>query len=271
MQKNAKNKKNTAQPVYKPYLRGRAASALAAKRGWKVLGMTALFAFLYVLVGSVLTSDNLFLRLVLNLTMVGLACLMMFSEGSRQGENDTAFAEIAQNRLDSGKAVPDSEKDRCFHPLKGFFTALVGISLVFVIALTYALIAHKQTYQLGALPSWVTAFESQSQIGQALAYYQESSPLRAEDVLRVIVRLVLFPFVNLAGVNNYDGLYLVDRLSPLLCLIAPAFYGLGYLRGPSLRAMVHGNIRLNRRRHNRNERKARERRASAMKEKKELI
>ena len=87
-------------------------------------------------------------------------------------------------------------------------------------------------------------------------------------------RLLLFPFVNIAGANNADALLLVDRLSPLLCLLTPACYGLGYLRGPQLRALVHGNIRQNKRKHNAKERKAREQRVKQMEQKnkkKELI
>ena len=47
-----------------------------------------------------------------------------------------------------------------------------------------------------------------------------------------------------------------------------------YLRGPQLRALVHGNIRQNKRKHNAKERKAREQRAKQMEQKnkkKELI
>ena len=67
--------------------------------------------------------------------------------------------------------------------------------------------------------------------------------------------------------QNTDALLLVDRLSPLLCLLTPACYGLGYLRGPQLRALVHGNIRQNKRKHNAKERKAREQRAKQMEQK----
>ena len=82
--------------------------------------------------------------------------------------------------------------------------------------------------------------------------------------------MLLFPYINIVGTDNYDTMLLMDRLSPVLVLITPLFYALGYLRGPSLRALVHGNIRLNKRRHNRKERKAREQRARKP-ETKELI
>ena len=153
-------------------------------------------------------------------------------------------------------------------------TAACGAAPVFIIALIYAFMAQKQTYSLGVLPSWVSAYEEHADIGAALAYYHQTSAVQLADVLRVAVRLLLFPFVNIAGANNADALLLVDRLSPLLCLLTPACYGLGYLRGPQLRALVHGNIRQNKRKHNAKERKAREQRAKQMEQKnkkKELI
>ncbi|MBQ7519836.1 MAG: hypothetical protein IJU12_05925, partial [Clostridia bacterium] len=127
---------------------------------------------------------------------------------------------------------------------------------------------------LGALPSWVSAYETQDEIGQALAYYHETAALTLPEILRVAVRLFLFPYMNMLGNGNYEKLYLLDKLSPLLTLIVPVFYGIGYLRGPYLRALVHGNIRLARRKQNRSQRKAREQRAQKMRKKpeqKELI
>ena len=224
--------------------------------------------------GSALAFDNTALRVICNGVVLLMVMGLMYNDGARMGESDTAFAEIAMNRKNEGKNVPDSELDRCFHPLKGFVTAACGAAPVFIIALIYAFMAQKQTYSLGVLPSWVSAYEEHADIGAALAYYHQTSAVQLADVLRVAVRLLLFPFVNIAGANNADALLLVDRLSPLLCLLTPACYGLGYLRGPQLRALVHGNIRQNKRKHNAKERKAREQRAKQMEQKnkkKELI
>ena len=274
MQSNAKNNKKGPQPVYKPYLRGRAFSKTAVKRCWRILGYTLIFTVLYVIVGSVLAFDNTALRVICNGVILLMVMGLMYNDGARMGESDTAFAEIAMNRKNEGKNVPGSELDRCFHPLKGFVTAACGAAPVFIIALIYAFMAQKQTYSLGVLPSWVSAYEEHADIGAALAYYHQTSAVQLAEVLRVAVRLLLFPFVNIAGANNADALLLVDRLSPLLCLLTPACYGLGYLRGPQLRALVHGNIRQNKRKHNAKERKAREQRAKQMEQKnkkKELI
>lgn len=266
-----KNKNNGAKPIYKPYLKGNVISGTAAKRGLSVLGMEVLFAFMFVLIATMATGGAHWITVSVNVLLVLGAAFAMYNAGAGKGEGDVGFAEIAQARLDSGKNVPDSEKDRCYNALKGFFSAAVGALPVFAIALLFSMIAHRQLVSMGVLPSWVAAYEQHEDIGAALAWYSEVSPVTLEDILRIIMRVFVFPFVNIAGADNYDAMYLVDRLSPLLVLIMPFFYGLGYLRGPHLRAMVHGNIRQNRRRHNRKERRAREKRALEMKQKKELV
>ena len=271
MQKNNAKKKNQPTPVYKPYLKGNPVSALAAKRGLKVLGLILVFAFFGVLASGVFGFDSIVLRVALNGILLLFGAGLMYNEGARQGENDVTFAEIALNRQNEGKEISKTDRDTCFHPLKGWFTALVGVAPFLLITVVYALIATRQHYALGALPSWVSAYEGQQEIGGALAYYHQGTPAGLEDFLRLGVRLLLFPYMNMLGAGNYDRLYLLDKLSPLLLLIVPACYGLGYLRGPQLRALVHGNIRMARRRRNRSERKAREKRAQKTPQKKELI
>lgn len=264
-------KKDAPTPVYKPYLRGNMISRISARRGLKITGLMLLFAFFGVLAGGSFGFKSQALRLVLNGVLLLFCYTLMYNEGSRMGESDVTFAEIAQKRLDEGHQVDPKDRDVCFHRGKGFFSALIGAAPFLLIALVYALIAHKQTYTLGVLPDWVQGYENQPEIGGALAYYHETAAVRLEDILRLIVRLLLFPYVNMFGAGSYDRMYLLDRLSPLLVLIVPLFYGLGYLRGPRLRALVHGNIRMARRRHNKKERKAREQRSRKAQQKKELI
>lgn len=276
MQKNKKaTKKNVGlKPVFKPYLKGRPVSKTSARRATRVIMYVLMFTVIYVLLGGMMAFDNTFLRVSTNAAVVLLAMSLMYNEGARQGETDVAFGEIAQRRLDEGKVVPDSEKDTCFHPMKGFFTALVGISPILLLSLVFAAIAQKQYYTLGALPDWVSSYSGQAEIHQSLAYYNEIQGLKIADVLRMVVRLLNFPYVNMVGTDNIHSLYLVDKLSPVLCLLAPMFYGLGYLRGPYLRALVHGNIRQNKLRHNKREVKARQARAQQKRpapKKKELI
>jgi len=270
---NQKKKKNAMKPVYKPYLRGNVVSRTAAKRAGKLLGYLLMVVFIYLMLGGALTFENTFLRVLANLGLLSIGGMVFYSEGANQGETDVGFAEIAQKRLDEGKNVPASEHDLCYNRLKGVFTAAMAALPFFLVALVFAVIAKKQSFALGVLPSWVTAYESQAEVAQSLAYYHEVTPMTLESILRVIVRLINFPYITMMGINSYDMMYLADKLSPLMALTMPVCYALGYQRGPLLRALVHGNIRVNRRKQSRREKRARmERRAPQKKtEKKELI
>ncbi len=270
MQKDTNKKKNTLQPVYKPYLHGNPISTTVIKRSLKIMGLLAVFAFFGALTSGMMGFGSAPVRIAVNAALILFGCFVMLNNGSNQGESDVGFGEICLNRQNEGKDISRQDRDVCYHPLKGILTALLGSLPFFLIALVYALIVTKQTYTLGALPGWVAGFETQDEIGQALAYYHENAPALPADYLRMIVRLALFPFMNMLGAGDYDRLYLLDKLSPLFTLIIPCCYGIGYLRGPYLRALVHGNIRLARRRQNRKVRREREQRARKN-EKKELV
>ena len=269
-----KKKKKGMKPVYLPYLRGNVWSRTAVKRGFKVMGFVVMFVFIYVLLGGAMTFENTILRVAANALLLVMGGIVLYGEGANQGETDVGFAEIAQKRLDEGKNVPKSEHDLCYHPLKGVCTAAVGALPFFVICLVFAIVAQKQRFSLGVLPSWVASYESQSEVSEALAFYHETSGLSLEAVLRIVVRLIIFPYVTMMDINSYEAMYWVDKLSPLFCLTLPACYAVGYLRGPFLRALVHGNIRQNRRKHNKREKRARQQRRQQMEtknNKKELI
>jgi len=235
------------QAVRKPALTGRAVSMLAARRGLKVLAYLLMYALLYFFLGQLLVMDAAWLRAIMNLAALAGLFYLMFHEGAKTGEGDAAFAEIAMSRAQAGKPASGQDLDRCYHPGKGFFTAIVGVLPLLLLSVAYALTAVREHVGLGALPSWLGAYESRADVSLALSYYHESVAMTAADVLRLVVRLLVFPYVNLLGAGGADALLRVDRLSPLLVLIAPAFYAAGYLRGPQLRAKIHSGIQAGRR------------------------
>lgn len=250
--------KKSPQLVRKPWLKGRGVSALAARRGGRVAGYVAMSAFIYFFMGQLMSLDILWLRVLINLAALGLMALLFYSDGGRMGEGDVAFAEIVYARREEGKEIPRKDLDRCFHPAKGFFTALVGVAPFVLICLIYAPQARLATYSLGALPGWLAPYQTRADIGLALGYYQQQAVFGLVDALRLAVRLLVFPFVNLAGADNAQGMLLIERLSPLLVMLTPLCYGIGYLRGERLRAMVHGGIAQNKRRKQRRDARARQ-------------
>ena len=250
MQPNAvKSKVKKNKPlVHQPFLKGRAVSLFAARRGLKVFVYLILSAGLYFLLGQFLVLESSWFRIALNTAVLASLYAFMYRNGARTGEGDAAFAEIAYIRAAEGKGNTRDELDRCFHPAKGFFTAFTGALPLISACLIYAFLARESRYSLGALPSWLSVFRERADIGLALSYYNETEPFQLLDFLRLLVRLLIFPYVNLAGASNTSAVLLAERLSPLLLSLAPLSYGIGYSRGEHCRAVVHGSIAANQRR-----------------------
>lgn len=257
MQGNQKKINQQEELVRKPYLKGKANSPLCARRGLRVLVYQIALVFIFLFIGQVLLTQSVPLRIALNLLVVFGFFMLMYSEGSRAGLDDVAFSEIALGRQQNGKQIEKKELERCYHPAKGLWTVLYGMLPLLLLALAFAFLTREQKYVLGGLPSWVSAYERRADIGLALGYYHEAQSIGLEAILRIIIRLLLFPYINMAGTDSSSLLLLLERLSPLLILIIPMGYAFGYLRGPVLRARVHGAIKADTKRRIRREKKAR--------------
>lgn len=271
MQDQAKKKKKKAL-VYKPYQKGIWHSGAAVKKGLKLLAYFALFAFIYLVPGSALQFDSVFLRVVFNLVMMLICAGIVYVDGARLGENEVAYGEIVYNRREAGGEVSRKELAGCYHPFKGVFIMLVAAVPLALLALPHAVMAQKQVYALQALPSWLTrSMGNNEEIMAPLRYYQTEVSVGALDILHIVIRLLTFPFVNIASPRGADAVLLVDRLSPLLCWLPAVAFPIGYWTGPRSRAQIHGNIKTNRKRYNSRQRKAAKTRAERTEKKNELI
>ena len=261
MQKNPRTAaKQKPALVYKAFPDRAPRQRPCCQEGVRVFVYLLLFALVYLFIGQALMFDNIVLRVLLNLmALLGFAARSL-NEGGKAGLDDVAFAEIALQRQQSGKEVTKEELNRCFHPLKGFFTAIVGVLPLLLVAILFAFMAREVVYQLGALPGWLQGFERRADVGQALAYYHEPASFELEDALRVIVRLALFPFVNMVGAGSSKAMLTLERLSPLLICILPLGYAIGYTQGKRFRAGVHGAIVSDTKRRVQRERRERRRR-----------
>ncbi len=237
---SAKTKKRSR--IYKPYTKGSVFSLYVIKRGARVLLLTLLSALLFLFVGQLLVVTSGILRIIVNVGTLAAFALFMYADGARIGEDDVAFAEIIYQRQEKGVNIPQGDLNRCYHPAKGFLVVLIGLIPLLIVAVIFAFLTEKQVYHLGSLPSWLTAFERNREVSLALNYYQQTPQMGLESILRVFIRLLLFPFVSLFGAENADNMLLMERLSPLLLCVAPSFYAIGYLTGPDRRALVHGDI-----------------------------
>ena len=271
MQDKAKKTKNKRPLVYKPYLKGNVFDGAAVKRGLRLVAYYAMFAFLFLVVGSALQFSNTFLRVLMNLMMVAVCMAVLYMDGARLGEAEVAFGEIAYARKESGKTIEKKDLERCFHPLKCLTIILVAALPVILLTLPHAVTAVKQVYSLQSLPNWVSGYSSQAEVMAPLQYYQQDVSMSVLDVLRMISRILIFPFVNIATADNKDALLLMDRLSPLLACVPLLGFPAGYLTGPRSRAMVHGDISSNNKRAQRRKKKAIKARQARTPKKNELI
>ena len=251
------NKKKTKKTkiVRKPYQRGALLDAGSFKQALKVAGTLLMTYFIYLVVGAMLVWNSLFLRLLTNGVMVLLGCGLLYANGLNVGVADVTFGEIIYQRREEGKPVSAADVKRCYHPLKGFASALLGTVPFLLACLCLAFTAQLQTFSLGMLPSWLQTLERRPEIGEALAYYHEGIQMGFVDYVRVAVRIMVMPFVNMAGSGNAQAMLWVERLSPLLCLLSPAAFGLGYLKGYEARTQVHTHIAANTRKKKRQEKK----------------
>lgn len=254
-------KQQPVQEVKKPILQGSWHGRDAWKLGGKVLLNVLVVSILYLVLGMMLTFDSLALRLLTSLMLVGGAAAFLYSSGLAVGQTDAAFAEIMYQRVQEGKDVPQADRDRCYHPMKGFFAALVGAAPFFLVALVFAVLTRPVEYALGVLPSWLSGLTRQSEFGDALLYYSETSGMSLVSVLRIICRGMAMPFITVAIGLGDSAVLIAERLIPLFVLVAPLGYGFGYRNGLKARIRINTGIVIGDNKKKRRERKERKKRA----------
>ena len=258
---NSRKKRMQVQEVKKPGLIGSWHSRDAYRLGLKTLLSMMAVMLVCLLLGTMLSFDSLPLRIALCVVIVALLFLYMHSQGVSRGQGDAAFAEIMYQRRQEGKPIEKGDQERCYHPAKGFFAAFIGALPFVVLTLTFALLTQPARYTLGALPRWLGDLTRQNEFGDALRYYDMRAGIGLLDVLRILCRAMVMPFINVAVLLGDEATLSVERLSPLLILIAPLGFGVGYRNGMQARIRINTSIAIGDEKKRRKERKERKRRA----------
>ena len=228
--------------VRKPTLIGSWHGRDAIRQGFRVMVSILFVSFLYVALSLLLSFDVLVLRVLTGMVLVSIAMFYLYTQGVAVGQNDAAFGEIMYLRQAEGKAISTADMQRCFHPFKGLCSALIGALPYVLLALPFALTTTAETYTLGVLPSWMAPYTHQSGIGDALAFYAQRSGIGLMTVMRIAVRSMTMPFIQVALAMGRDAVLLAERLTPLWVLVAPVGYALGYAQGINVRARVNTGI-----------------------------
>lgn len=262
MQPKKKNKK-TIKPVHKPFLRGTAVDGATLGSAAKLF--LSLFGLVLVnlLLGTMVSWNNRWLTILFNCALLLVVYAVYYQNGTAKGTAAVSQGEILLQRQEAGRRVDGKEQATCYHPAKGFIIGLLGLAPALVCCVLLAFVAQMQYTGLGALPSWIANLQRQSESAGALAMYSVRTPMGMEGVLRVIVRMLLMPYVNMVGADNREGLLVLERLSLLPMLLPGLSYGIGYLQGESIRSKVHTEIAMGKRKRARKEKKRRQAQAQA--------
>ena len=255
--KIVKNKKKKRTLVYKPYQKGKPFSKDVLRRSLRIFAYFFLFLFIYFLLGASLQFDNTPLRIAANLLLVAVCGMLLYVDGSKQGEGDVALGETTLSQLQANRKVSQAEIDRCYHPLKSIVVALIGCLPILLISIPFAVTAEKPVYMLQPLPGWMQDVgKGYVDVSLPLSYYQTGGSISAMDIIHMIVRAMALPFFSIASGFGVDAELLVSRLTPLLVCLPVIGYPIGYFSGPKARALVHGDINRSNKRHARKNRKA---------------
>ncbi len=258
---NSKSKPTT--PVVKPFLTGSPMDERTGKSALGFFGILIVVAFMCFLVCSVLSMDSAALRIALNGVVEALILMIFYNNASGRGAEAVARGEILYQKQEKGQTFSESERKICFHTMKGYLIGFLGTLPLLLCAIALAVTTTRQTTGMGGLPGWVSIYERRTEVGDALVAYTTTVGMGFTDVMRLIIRVSLMPFISMAGAENRDAMLLVERLSPLLVLLPALSYGTGYLQGRRMRTQVHTEIATNDRKRVRREKKARKARRNA--------
>lgn len=255
------NKKKKKKLIYKPYYKG----SLWTGKGMllqaaKVFGYFLFFCIMYAIIGATLLFDSFILRFLANGTVLFICAAVIFNKGMAQGEEDVGMGEIVLSRMEEGKPVDPKEKKCSYRKARGWVVFFVAVIPVLLITIPAALSAERIMYVRQALPDWMASFENQEEIYQPLMHQNATDPRTFADVIRLLARILIMPYMGIFSTQNKDTVFLLERLAPVLAILPGMAYPIGYMMGPYARAKVHGNIALNRKRMKRNQKKAAEQR-----------
>lgn len=259
----AVKKKQPVAAVKKPFLTGAITDENTLRKVLKFFGSMLLIIIMCFIVSTMMNFGNVILRIAANSAVVLLVLFILYSQGQSHGAEATARGEILYQRKGKGQEVTESERRLSYHPLKGYITALIGMLPFIIPALILAITAEKQMTSAGTLPGWTSSLLRRSDIGGALVSYTEGDPLRTSDIIRMIVRVTIMPFINMAGSGSKDLLLTLERISPLLLTLPVIAYGTGFQFGKNVRTKIHTQIEENRKIRKKRENKARKARRKA--------
>ena len=221
MMTGEKKMEKSVQVVRKPFETGDPTDENTLRDSLKFFG-TLIMVFLVSFIACSAALSNLFLRLIINIAVIGVVLMIFYNSGAGKGAEAVSRGEIIWQKKESGRGFSASEKKVCYHPLKGYMTGLIGTIPFLILAVILALKTTIQMTDSGTLPSWMQAYTRRSDIGNALINYTQPEGMTFIDAIRALIRICILPFVNTIGYGNKPAMLLLERISPILLLLLAA-------------------------------------------------
>ncbi len=261
MSSNSEKTQKTVKIVTKQFLRGDATDEHTLKSSLLFLGSLILVFFMCFILSITTAGASGIIRILVSCAIIGMVLIIYFNKGSAHGAEAVTRGEILWQKQEKGQDISDAERKICFHPMKAFLIGLIGTIPLILLAVIFSLMTQVQTTTAGTLPSWMQAYMRRDDVAGSLVAYTQTQGMSLVDILRIIIRVTIMPFINLVGSTNHQTVYLIEKLSPLILLLPACAYGIGYLNGPKLRSKVHTAISENETKRKRREKKERRIRA----------
>lgn len=244
MSQNENKAKKTKAKQKKPIRLARNWGSAVVPSAGRIMPMLILMIVMGFIFTGIQAIEAYMIRLVLAGVIGAVILLLMYSEGLNCGVADIAVSRTCAQAIKDGRKLDEKEEAGGYHPLKALATAALVFIVPLVLSVIVALNAKEYTYMLQSLPAWLTgSYGSRADVMAPLAAYHDPQGMAALDWMRMIVRLFELPLVNLFE-DPQKMTAMVDRLSPLMIVIMPIAYMIGYLASPSRAEKI---ARLNRR------------------------
>lgn len=245
--------------VTAPFLKGQPWDHTSIKTSLGLFGSQAAIMLGYLILGAVMLWGNQVVRVIINLIIYLLVLMCYFQAGTTRGASAVNQGEMLFNRQKRDGKIEKKELDMAYHPAKGFLMGIAGCIPFFICAVILAATASEVTSTIGGLPSWVSGIHT-DEFKDGIAFYSMQDPINVTDVMRVVIRLLIMPLVNIFDSSNAGSMLLMERLSPLFVMIPGVMYGAGYIRGKAVRTAVHSAVAAGKKKRAKKERRERKQR-----------
>ena len=210
----------------------------------RMVPMVILIAIMGLMFTALQALEIYWLRAVIAAAVSAVMAFLLYSEGLNSGVLDANASRNYMQAQADGRSLTQAEDAACYHPVKALCAALVIFGVPLLLSVILALNAREYTYVLQSLPKWLTqTYGVREDVMGPLGAYGQSAGMAMLDWVRMFVRLFILVFINLFE-DPQKMTAMVDRLSPLMIVIMPIAYMIGYLASPSRAEKI---ARLNRR------------------------